>query len=103
MLSAELVTAAGHLVTANENENPELFWALHGGGGNFGVATSLTFRTHELPSITACLLLWEPEAGEQVRRTYRDLIESGPDEAGGGAIYLTGPPEEFVPSTWSAT
>ena len=97
LLSADLVTAAGELVTASQDQNPELFWALHGGGGNFGVATSLTFRTHELPSITACLLLWEPAAGEQVLRTYRDLIESGPDEAGGGAIYLTGPPEEFVP------
>ncbi|MFC5731588.1 MULTISPECIES: FAD-binding oxidoreductase [Nocardioides] len=97
LLSVELVTADGELVTASEDENSELFWALHGGGGNFGVATSLTFRVHELRSITACLLLWEPEAGEEVLRAYRDLIESGPDEASGGAIYLTGPPEEFVP------
>ena len=97
LLSVDLVTADGELVTASEAQNAELFWALHGGGGNFGVATSLTFRTHELPSITACLLLWEPAAGEEVLRTYRDLIESGPDDAGGGAIYLTGPPEDFVP------
>lgn len=97
LLSVDLVTADGDLLTVSDDENPELFWALHGGGGNFGVATSLTFRTHELPSITACLLLWEPAAGEEVLRAYRDLIESGPDEAGGGAIYLTGPPEEFVP------
>lgn len=97
LLSVELVTAVGDLITASETENPELFWALHGGGGNFGVATSLTFRTHELPSVTACLLLWEPPAAEAVLRAYRNLIETGPDEAGGGAIYLTGPPEDFVP------
>lgn len=97
LLSVELVTAAGDLVTASDHENPELFWALHGGGGNFGVATSMTFQTHHLPTITVCLLLWEPSAGEDVLRTYRDLIEGGPDQAGGGAIYLTGPPEDFVP------
>lgn len=97
LLSVDLVTAGGDLVTASEDQNPELFWALHGGGGNFGVATSMTMRTHDLPSITACLLLWEPAAGEEVLRVYRDLMESGPDEVGGGAIYLTGPPEEFVP------
>ena len=97
LLSVDLVTADGEVVTADEDKNPDLFWALHGGGGNFGVATSLTFRTHELPSMTACLLLWEPAAGEQVLRAYRDLVESGPDEASGGAIFLTGPPEEFVP------
>jgi FAD/FMN-containing dehydrogenase len=97
LVSVDLVTASGAAVTASADENPELFWALHGGGGNFGVATSLTFRTHPLPAMTACLLLWEPSAGEEALRTYRDLIESGPDDAGGGAMYLTGPPEEFVP------
>jgi FAD/FMN-containing dehydrogenase len=74
-----------------------LFWALHGGGGNFGVATSLTFRLHELSTVTAALLLWPPEAGPDVLRAYRDFLASAPDEVGGGAIYLTAPPEEFVP------
>jgi FAD/FMN-containing dehydrogenase len=97
LLSVELVTAAGREVVASEKENPELFWALHGGGGNFGVATSLTFRLHEVPTFSVALLLWEPEAGGTVVRAFRDLIESGPDELGGGLIYLTAPPEEFVP------
>lgn len=57
LLSVELVTAAGDVVHASEEENPELFWALHGGGGNFGVATAFTLRLHELSSVTAMLLL----------------------------------------------
>lgn len=97
LLSVELVTADGRTVTASEDENSELFWALHGGGGNFGIATSFTFRLHSLPVITAALLLWPGDAGREVLGRYRDLVETSPDEAGGGAIYLTGPPEEFVP------
>lgn len=97
LLSVELVTADGRIVRASDDENPELFWALHGGGGNFGVATSFTFRLHVLPSVTAALLLWRPEAGPGVARAYRGFIESSPDEVGGGLLYLTGPPEGFVP------
>jgi FAD/FMN-containing dehydrogenase len=97
LLSVELVTAAGDIVRANNDENPELFWALHGGGGNFGVATSFTFRLHELQSVTVALLLWRPEAGPDILRTYRDFMESAPDGVGGAVLYLTGPPEKFVP------
>ncbi|MFJ8767190.1 FAD-binding oxidoreductase [Streptomyces clavifer] len=97
LLAAELVTADGGTVRAAADENPDLFWALHGGGGNFGVATSLTLRLHELPVLTMMLLLFRPEDGPLAVRTYRDLMESAPDEAGGGCLYLTGPPEEFVP------
>ncbi|HEY0695727.1 MAG TPA: FAD-binding oxidoreductase [Kribbella sp.] len=99
LLSVELVTADGQVVIADESKNTDLFWALHGGGGNFGVATSLTFRLHSLPVMTLALLLWPAEAGLEVIRAYRDLIEVGaPDELGGGVIFLTGPPEEFVPA-----
>ncbi|WP_431960906.1 FAD-binding oxidoreductase [Actinacidiphila sp. bgisy160] len=97
LLEAELVTADGTLVRAAEDENAELFWALHGGGGNFGVATSLTLRLYPLPAVTMALLLWPPEAGPEVLRAYRSLLSSAPDEMGGGLIFLTGPPEEFVP------
>jgi FAD/FMN-containing dehydrogenase len=97
LFSVELVTADGTVVQASERENPELFWSLHGGGGNFGVATSLTLRLHDLPTVTVALLLWRPEAGAEVVPAFRDFIESGPDELGGGILYLTGPPEEFVP------
>jgi FAD/FMN-containing dehydrogenase len=97
MLSVELVTAEGSVVTASEDENPELFWALHGGGGNFGIATSFRFRLDPLPVVTAALLVWGPEAGPDVVRRYRDFIAAAPDEVGGGLLYLTGPEEEFVP------
>ncbi|MDQ4084420.1 MAG: FAD-binding oxidoreductase [Actinomycetota bacterium] len=98
LLSVDLVTADGRTLTASEDQNPDLFWALHGGGGNFGVATALTFRLHPLPRCTLGLLLWPAEAGPDVVRRYRDLVAGGASEALGGAmLYLTGPPEEFVP------
>jgi FAD/FMN-containing dehydrogenase len=97
LLAVELLTADGRTVRAAEDENPELFWALHGGGGNFGIATELTFRLHEMPVFTAALMIWAPHAGPELARAYREFVESAPDEVGGGLIYLTGPPEEFVP------
>lgn len=97
LLGVELVTADGSTVTASAEENPELFWALHGGGGNFGIATSLTLRLHELPAFSMALLLFRPHLGPQVARVYREVIETAPPEAGGGIIYLTAPPEEFIP------
>ncbi|MBK3635368.1 FAD-binding oxidoreductase [Streptomyces sp. MBT97] len=97
LLGVELVTAEGRLVHTDADENPDLFWALHGGGGNFGVATALTLKLHELPEFSIALLLFRPEFGPEVTRTYRDVIAAGPDEAGGAVLYLTGPPAEFVP------
>ena len=97
LLSVELVTADGAVLTASPDENPELFWALHGGGGNFGIATAFTFRLHPLRSVTAALLLWRPESAPDALRAYRDFMETAPDEIGGGAIYLTGPALPFVP------
>jgi FAD/FMN-containing dehydrogenase len=96
LLSVDLVTADGRQVTASEDENPDLFWALHGGGGNFGIATSLTFRLHELPSVTLALLLWPAAAGREVCGVYRDLAAGAPDEVGGGILYLTGFEDDFV-------
>ena len=98
LLAVDLVLADGRTVTASETEHPELFWALHGGGGNFGVATSFTFRLHPLPEFSFALMLWSAEDGEAATRAYRDFVDDAPEEAGGGAIYLTGPPEDFVPA-----
>jgi FAD/FMN-containing dehydrogenase len=97
LLSVELVTADGEAVVASDDENPDLFWALHGGGGNFGVATALTFRLHEVPTTTLVLLMWLPEDAQRVVRATRDLFESGPDEIGGGVLWMTAPDEDFVP------
>jgi FAD/FMN-containing dehydrogenase len=97
LISVELATADGRRVTASEDEHPELFWALHGGGGNFGVATSFVFRLHALPVVSLALLLFDPDRGPEVARRYRDFADEAPEEVGGGLLYLTGPPEPFVP------
>ncbi|QFG24011.1 FAD-binding oxidoreductase [Actinomadura sp. WMMB 499] len=97
LVSVELVAADGTHLRASEEENPELFWALHGGGGNFGVATSFTMRLHPLPAVSVALLLWPEAAGPEILRAYRDFMASAPDEVGGGALYMTAPPEDFVP------
>ncbi len=96
--SVDLVTAAGRAVTASATENPDLFWALHGGGGNFGVATAFEFDLAPIgPIVLAGLLLWGADAAPDVARLYRDTAFDAPDELGSGLVFLTGPPEEFVP------
>ncbi|APE20768.1 MULTISPECIES: FAD-binding oxidoreductase [Streptomyces] len=97
LLAADLITAEGKHVHTDTEENPDLFWALHGGGGNFGVATSLTLRLHELPRMSFVMLFFLPDKAPEVVRAYRDLTAAAPDEVGGGAIYLPAPPEPFVP------
>ncbi|MFE8940517.1 FAD-binding oxidoreductase [Streptomyces sp. NPDC007872] len=104
LLSAELVTAGGRHVHTDAEENPELFWALHGGGGNFGVVTSMTLRVHALPEFCFALLLFTPDAGPDVVRAYRDLMDApAPDAVGGGVLCLTAPPAEFVPPELAGT
>ncbi|MFG2900460.1 FAD-binding oxidoreductase [Streptomyces zaomyceticus] len=97
LLAADLITAEGKHVRTSAEEHPELFWALHGGGGNFGVATSLTLRLHELPRMSVVMLFFLPDNAPEVVRAFRDIAESAPDEVGGGTIYLPAPPEPFVP------
>ncbi|MCD9877464.1 FAD-binding oxidoreductase [Streptomyces guryensis] len=97
LLGVELVTADGSQVHASADENPELFWALHGGGGNFGIATAITLALHELPRFSMALVLYLPEFGRDTVRTFREIITAAPVEASGAVLYVTGPPEEFVP------
>ncbi|MCE3035450.1 FAD-binding oxidoreductase [Streptomyces sp. CMSTAAHL-2] len=97
LLGVELVTADAERTHASADENPELFWALHGGGGNFGVATALTLELHELPLFCVALLLFLPEYGPRVVRAFREVLRTGPDVLGGAVLYLTGPPADFVP------
>jgi FAD/FMN-containing dehydrogenase len=104
LISVDLVTADGRQVTASADENPELFWALHGGGGNFGVATSFVFRLYPVgPLVTAGLMIWPGDAGPDLARLYRDVAYDAPDEFASGLIFLTGPPEEFVPAHLQGT
>jgi len=97
LLAAELVTADGRVVHASALDNEELFWALHGGGGNFGVATEFTLGLHPLPDFSIALMLWPAADGPRVLTTFRDVLDGAPDDAGGGFIFFTGPPEPFVP------
>jgi FAD/FMN-containing dehydrogenase len=98
MISAEVVTAAGEVVRASQTENPDLFWGLRGGGGNFGVVTEFEFRLHPVgPLLTAGLLLWPRAQAGEVIRFYRDYMASAPDEVGGAVAFLTAPPAPFVP------
>ncbi len=98
LLSVELVTADGRLVIASPERNPELFWALRGGGGNFGVVTGFEFRLHEVgPLLYGGMLFFPIEAAVDILKAYRAFMEGAPDEIGGGAVILSAPPEEFVP------
>ena len=98
LLAVDLVTAEGARVTASADEHPELFWGLHGGGGNFGVATSLTFQLYPVgPEVLAGLLLYRAEQGEDLLRVLDDVMRDAPDELGTAFLYLTAPAEDDVP------
>ena len=97
LLEADIVLADGSLVTANADEYPDLFWAIRGGGGNFGVATSFLFRLHQVKSVTAGPTLWPLERAADVMRWYRDLITDAPEELNGLFAFLTVPPEPPFP------
>jgi FAD/FMN-containing dehydrogenase len=80
LLQAEVVTADGRVLLTSEDAYPDLFWALRGGGGNFGVVTRFFYRLHELPPLTAGLLVYDYEHASAVMRTFRDVVEDTPDE-----------------------
>jgi FAD/FMN-containing dehydrogenase len=99
LLAVELVTATGELVRASADEHSDLFWALHGGGGNFGVATAFEFALHPLgPTVLGGLMLWPGSRGREVVELTRDLMTDAPDELDTMVLYLAGPPEPFVPA-----
>jgi len=96
--SAEVVTADGRTVTASARENPDLFWALRGGGGNFGVVTEFTFRLHPVgPLILGGMLLHPAHVAGDLVRFWRDFMLAAPDEVGSGVAFITAPPLDFVP------
>ena len=82
LVSVELVTADGRLLIADETKNAELFWALHGGGGNFGVATSLEFQLHPVNEIYGGPMFYEVSEAENVLRFYREYIADAPEQMG---------------------
>ncbi|MBA2460745.1 MAG: FAD-binding oxidoreductase [Actinobacteria bacterium] len=102
LVAAELVTASGELVRASADENEELFWALRGGGGNFGVVTALEYQLHEVgPTVFGGLAAYDPADGRAVGAAFRDFHRGGgPDEAGLAFGYIAAPPEDFIPAEW---
>jgi FAD/FMN-containing dehydrogenase len=97
-VGVEVVTADGEIVRASEAENFDMLWASRGGGGNFGVVTELEFDLHDLgPTIIAGLMLFDGVRAEEIAAAYREFAIAAPEELGTGLIFLTGPPEEFVP------
>ncbi len=101
LLSANVVTADGELRRASETENPDLFWAIRGGGGNFGVVTSFEFRLHPLgPEILAGLIVHPLAAAPDVLRAYRDIAEHAPDELACWAVLRKAPPLPFLAPEW---
>jgi FAD/FMN-containing dehydrogenase len=98
VMSVEMVTADGQVVTASESENEELFWGTRGGGGNFGVVTSFEFRLHPVgPMVLGGMLMYPAPMAAAVLRNFRDVMAGASDEVGGGVALITAPPEEFVP------
>ena len=97
LLSAEIVTADGRTVTASENENADLFWAIRGGGGNFGVATALEFRLHPVKEIYGGPMFFELKDAGTVLRWFREFIADAPEAFGGFPAWQIAPPLPFIP------
>jgi hypothetical protein len=82
LLEADVVLADGSFVTASRDQHPDLFWALRGGGGNFGVVTSFLFQAHPVSQVFAGPIFWDAAHGKVVMRTYRDFLPTAPEELG---------------------
>ena len=98
LLSCEVVTANGSVVTASNSENADLFWALRGGGGNFGVVTEFTFQVHPVgPMMLAGLLVYPAPMAADVAKHWRDFMSTASNEVASGLAFITAPPLDFVP------
>jgi FAD/FMN-containing dehydrogenase len=98
LVAAHVVTADGMQVTASRSVNPDLFWAIRGGGGNFGVVTQFVLRLHEVgPTVLGGMLLYPADQAAQVVRAWRDWVLTAPDALGCGLAFVTAPPVDAVP------
>ena len=97
LLAADLVTAEGKSVRASEHENGDLFWALRGGGGNFGIVTRFEYRLHPVQQIVGGLTLYPAQRAKAILSYFRQICESAPDELTPMVAFLTAPPAPFVP------
>ncbi|HYJ69188.1 MAG TPA: FAD-binding oxidoreductase [Nocardioidaceae bacterium] len=97
ILEVEMVLANGEKVRANADENPDLYWAIRGGGGNFGVVTSFLFRLHEVGTVIAGPTFWAVDQSAEVLAAYRDFIGDAPRELNGFFAYASVPPAPPFP------
>jgi FAD/FMN-containing dehydrogenase len=98
LISADVVTADGELVHASETENPDLFWALRGGGGNFGIVTSFEFRLHSLgPEVMSGLIVYPMSQARDLIKRYREIAAAAPDELACWFVMRAAPPLPFLP------
>lgn len=95
LLEVDMVLANGSFVTANKKQNVDLFWAVRGGGGNFGVVTSFKFQGHPLKNVIAGPMLWPIERAEEILEYYHDFIHDAPDELNGFAAIMSVPESPF--------
>jgi FAD/FMN-containing dehydrogenase len=98
LLSVDMILADGKMVTADAKQNPDLFWAVRGGGGNFGVVTSFLFRLNPVDSVYAGPTFWPVEQTEEVLKAYREFIVQAPEDVNGFFAFLTVPPVPMFPA-----
>jgi FAD/FMN-containing dehydrogenase len=104
VLSADVVTADGSLVSASEEENRDLFWAIRGGGGNFGAITSFEYRVHPVGPLLAGLVLYPVDQAVAALKTFRDVVAAAPDELSCAYVLLTipdGPPAAGIAACYN--
>jgi FAD/FMN-containing dehydrogenase len=92
LLAADMVLADGSFVTASAEENPDLFWAIRGGGGNFGVVTSFLFQAHPISMVFGGPMLWQLDQAAEVMQWYREFITTAPEDISGFFAFLVVPP-----------
>ena len=99
LISADVVTAKGELVHASEKENPDLFWAIRGGGGNFGVVTSFEYKLHAVgPQVLAGLIVHKFSRAREVFEAYRKITATAPEELTCWVVLRRAPPLPFLPA-----
>ncbi len=104
LLEVDIVLADGRLVTASAESHPDLFWAIRGGGGNFGVVTSFLFRLHPIDTVYGGPMLWHTDKAAAVLRWYRDFLPNAPDDLNGWFAFLAVPPgPPFPEELWGKT
>lgn len=98
LVSAEMVNANGQVVTADKDTDPDLFWGIRGGGGNFGIVTSFEFRVHPVTMVLGGMILYPAERAPELLRFYRDLTADLPDELTTMLAFVTAPSAPFIPA-----